>query len=136
CALTDTLIADGDGVYHPGDHNSRLVLGLKGTMAEAELHLIRQRLTGARLHKASKGELRLLVPVGLDHDKDGNIVPTGDEASVAGWSRPMSGRCAFSAIIPATSTGTPTSRTSSVWPPTRASCRAAQEARRGRAARC
>src|SRR5437868_4883586 len=80
CALTDTLIADGDGVYHPGDHNSRLVLGLKGTMAEAELHLIRQRLTGARLHKASKGELRLLVPVGLDHDKNGNIVLTGDEA--------------------------------------------------------
>jgi DNA invertase Pin-like site-specific DNA recombinase len=80
CALTDTLIADGDGVYHPGDHNSRLVLGLKGTMAEAELHLIRQRLTGARLHKASKGELRLLVPVGLDHDEDGDIVLTGDEA--------------------------------------------------------
>jgi len=80
CALTDTLIADGDGVYHPGDHNSRLVLGLKGTMAEAELHLIRQRLTGARLHKASKGELRLLVPVGLDYDTHGNIVLTGDEA--------------------------------------------------------
>ena len=49
-------------------------------MAEAELHLIRQRLTGARLHKASKGELRLLVPVGLDYDKNGNIVLTGDEA--------------------------------------------------------
>jgi DNA invertase Pin-like site-specific DNA recombinase len=80
CALTDTLIADGDGVYHPGDYNSRLVLGLKGTMAEAELHLIRQRLTGARLHKASKGELRLLVPVGLDYDTHGNIVLTGDEA--------------------------------------------------------
>ena len=80
CALTDTLIADGDGVYHPGDYNSRLVLGLKGTMAEAELHLIRQRLTAARLHKASKGELRLLVPVGLDYDKDGKIVLAGDEA--------------------------------------------------------
>ena len=47
-------------------------------MAEAELHLMRQRLTAARLHKASKGELRLLVPVGLDYDKDGNIVLTGD----------------------------------------------------------
>ena len=80
CALTDTLIADRDGVYHPGDYNSRLVLGLKGTMAEAELHLIRQRLTGARLHKASKGELRLLVPVGLDHDHDGKVVLAGDEA--------------------------------------------------------
>jgi DNA invertase Pin-like site-specific DNA recombinase len=80
CAVTDTLIADGDGVYHPGDHNCRLVLGLKGTMAEAELHLIRQRLTAARLHKASKGELRLLVPVGLDYDKDGTIVLARDEA--------------------------------------------------------
>jgi DNA invertase Pin-like site-specific DNA recombinase len=80
CALTDTLIADRDGIYHPGDYNSRLVLGLKGTMAEAELHLIRQRLTGARLHKASKGELRLLVPVGLDYDKNDKIVLAGDEA--------------------------------------------------------
>jgi len=80
CALTDTLIADGDGVYHPGDHNCRLLLGLKGTMAEAELHLIRQRLTAARLHKASKGELRVLVPVGLDYDKDGKIVLARDQA--------------------------------------------------------
>ena len=55
CALTDTLIGDSDGVYHPADHNSRLVLGLKGTMAEAELHLIRQRLTAGRRHKAAKG---------------------------------------------------------------------------------
>jgi DNA invertase Pin-like site-specific DNA recombinase len=80
CALTDTLIADRDGVYHPGDHNCRLVLGLKGTMAEAELHLIRQRLSAARLHKASKGELRLLVPVGLDYDQDGKIVLARDQA--------------------------------------------------------
>ena len=69
CALTDTLIGDSDGIYHPADHNSRLVLGLKGTMAEAELHLIRQRLTAGRRHKASKGELRLLLPVGLDYDE-------------------------------------------------------------------
>ena len=80
CALTDTLIADGDGVYHPGDYNSRLVLGLKGTMAEAELHLIRQRLTAARLHKASKGELRLLLPVGLDYGENDQIVLAGDQA--------------------------------------------------------
>ena len=80
CAVTDTLIADGDGVYHPGDHNSRLVLGLKGTMAEAELHLIRQRLGAARLHKAKKGELRLLLPVGLDYGEDGSIVLARDEA--------------------------------------------------------
>jgi hypothetical protein len=50
CALTNTLIADSDGVYHPGDFNDRLVLGLKGTMSEAELHLIRSRLT-AGLHQ-------------------------------------------------------------------------------------
>jgi DNA invertase Pin-like site-specific DNA recombinase len=80
CALTDTLIADGDGVYHPGDYNSRLVLGLKGTMAEAELHLIRQRLTAARLHKAAKGELRVLLPVGLEYAQDGTVVLAGDES--------------------------------------------------------
>lgn len=80
CALTDTLIADGDGVYHPADYNSRLVLGLKGTMAEAELHLIRQRLGAARMHKARKGELRLLLPVGLDYGEDGAIVLARDEA--------------------------------------------------------
>ncbi len=80
CALTDTLIADGDGVYHPGDYNSRLVLGLKGTMAEAELHLIRQRLSAARVHKAAKGELRTLLPVGLDYDEQGKVVLARDQA--------------------------------------------------------
>jgi len=80
CALTDTLIADRDGVYHTGDHNSRLALGLKGMMAESELHLIRQRLGAARLHKAAKGELRLLLPVGLDYDEQGLIVVSRDRA--------------------------------------------------------
>jgi DNA invertase Pin-like site-specific DNA recombinase len=81
CALTDTLIADGDGVYHPGDYNSRLVLGLKGTMAEAELHLIRQRLSAARVHKAAKGELRTLLAVGLDYDEQGKVVLARDQAA-------------------------------------------------------
>jgi DNA invertase Pin-like site-specific DNA recombinase len=54
CALTDTLIADADGVYHPEDFNDRLVLGLTGTMSEAELHLIRSRLTAGLKHKAAK----------------------------------------------------------------------------------
>ncbi len=58
CALTDTLIADSDGIYHPGMHNDRLVLGLKGTMSEAELHVLKARLRGGSLHKAGKGELR------------------------------------------------------------------------------
>jgi DNA invertase Pin-like site-specific DNA recombinase len=80
CALTDTLIADGDGVYHPADYNDRLVLGLKGTMSEAELHLIRSRLTAGLRHKAAKGELRHGLPVGFDYDHDGQVVLSPDEA--------------------------------------------------------
>ena len=55
CALTDTLIADTDGVYHPADFNDRLVLGLKGTMSEAELHLIRSRLTAGPAAQGRQG---------------------------------------------------------------------------------
>jgi DNA invertase Pin-like site-specific DNA recombinase len=80
CALTDTLIADADGVYHPADFNDRLVLGLKGTMSEAELHLIRSRLTAGLKHKAAKGELRQGLPVGLEYDEDDRVVITADEA--------------------------------------------------------
>ncbi|MGH9028674.1 MAG: recombinase family protein, partial [Acidimicrobiales bacterium] len=80
CSLTNTLIADGDGVYHPADFNARLVLGLKGTMAEAELHLIRNRLTAGRSHKAAKGSLRILLPVGLDYDDNGVVVISPDES--------------------------------------------------------
>ena len=80
CSITDTLIADADGIYHPGSFNDRLVLGLKGQMAEAELHMLRMRLTGALRHKAARGELRQLLPVGLDYDDDGKIVLSGDEA--------------------------------------------------------
>jgi DNA invertase Pin-like site-specific DNA recombinase len=80
CALTDTLIADGDGVYHPGDFNDRLVLGLKGTMSEAELHLIRHRLTAGLRHKAAKGELRQGLPVGFVHDDLDAIVMDPSEA--------------------------------------------------------
>ena len=79
CALTDTLIADGDGLYHPGDFNDRLVLGLKGTMSEAELHLIRHRLTAGLRHKAAKGELRQGLPVGFIYDDD-RVVLDPDEA--------------------------------------------------------
>jgi DNA invertase Pin-like site-specific DNA recombinase len=80
CALTDTLIADGDGIYHPADFNDRLVLGLKGTMSEAELHLIRHRLTAGLLHKAAKGELRQGLPVGFDYDENDRVVMSPDEA--------------------------------------------------------
>ena len=58
CALTGTLIADADGIYSPADFNDRLLLGLKGTMSEAELHLIRARLDGGLRNKAERGELR------------------------------------------------------------------------------
>jgi excisionase family DNA binding protein len=80
CAITDTLIADADGIYHPGEFNDRLVLGLKGTMSEAELHLIKSRLTAGLKHKAAKGELRQGLPVGLDYDQDGRVVLSPDEA--------------------------------------------------------
>ena len=80
CAVTDTLIADSDGVYHAGDYNDRLVLGLKGTISEAELHLLRSRLDAGLRHKAAKGELRQGLPVGLDYDLDGRVVLSPNEA--------------------------------------------------------
>jgi DNA invertase Pin-like site-specific DNA recombinase len=79
CALTATLIADSDGIYSPADFNDRLLLGLKGTMSEAELHLIRARLDGGLRNKAARGELRTSLPVGLDRDEDGRIVLCPDE---------------------------------------------------------
>jgi DNA invertase Pin-like site-specific DNA recombinase len=79
CALTGTLIADADGIYSPADFNDRLLLGLKGTMSEAELHLIRARLDGGLRNKAERGELRLALPVGLDRDEDGRITLSADE---------------------------------------------------------
>ena len=79
CALTATLIADSDGIYSPADFNDRLLLGLKGTMSEAELHLIRSRLDGGLRNKAKRGELEQNLPVGLDRDEDGTIVLSADE---------------------------------------------------------
>jgi DNA invertase Pin-like site-specific DNA recombinase len=79
CALTRTLVIDEDGCYDPADFNDGLLLGLKGTMAQAELHFIRARLLGGKLNKAQKGELRFPLPVGFCHDQDGHIVPDPDE---------------------------------------------------------
>jgi len=81
CALTDTLIADADGIYHPATYNDRLILGLKGTLSEAELHLIRSRLTEGLRHKAARGELRQGLPAGLDYDQDDRVILTPDEAA-------------------------------------------------------
>ena len=80
CALTDTLIADADGVYHLASYNDRLVLGLKGTLSECELHLLRARMTEGLRAKAARGELRLTLPAGLDYDDDDHVAISPDEA--------------------------------------------------------
>jgi DNA invertase Pin-like site-specific DNA recombinase len=74
CALSDTLILDEDGVYNPAEFNDRLLLGLKGTMSEAELHVLKARLRGGVLNKARRGEYRCPLPVGLVYDPLGNVV--------------------------------------------------------------
>ena len=74
CAITDTLILDEDGIYNPGDFNDRLLLGLKGTMSEAELHLIRARMRGGVLNKAKRGELETPLPFGFAYDDEGRVV--------------------------------------------------------------
>src|SRR5215211_3722548 len=79
--MADTLIADADGVYHPALFNDRLLLGMKGTMSEAELHILRARLDGGIRNKAARGELRRGLPVGLVWgEADGEILMRPDEA--------------------------------------------------------
>ncbi len=81
CGITDTLLADTDGIYHPALFNDRLLLGLKGTMSEAELHILRERLNGGIRHKAARGALRRGLPVGLVWgDKEGEVRFHPDEA--------------------------------------------------------
>lgn len=81
CGVTDTLIGDEEGLYHPGLFNDRLLLGLKGTMAEAELHVIRARLNGGIRNKAERGELRRGLPVGLIWgEADGEVLFHPDQA--------------------------------------------------------
>ena len=79
CSLTGTLIIDEDGCYDPADFNDQLVLGLKGTMSQAELHFLRSRLQGGKLNKAKKGELRFPLPVGLCHSDEGKIILDPDQ---------------------------------------------------------
>jgi DNA invertase Pin-like site-specific DNA recombinase len=81
CGISDTLIGDSDGLYHPGIFNDRLLLGLKGTMSEAELHILRARLDGGIRNKAARGELRRGLPVGLVWgEEDGEVRFHPDEA--------------------------------------------------------
>jgi DNA invertase Pin-like site-specific DNA recombinase len=78
CGYRQTLIGDRDGVYDPGSANGRLLLGLKGTISEMELHTIRGRLTAGLLNKAERGDLALQLPVGLLHDSAGVVVKDPD----------------------------------------------------------
>ena len=73
CALADTLILDEDGVYDPANFNDRLLLGLKGAMSEAELHVLKARLRGGILNKARRGEYRCPLPTGFVYDEAGNV---------------------------------------------------------------
>lgn len=79
CALTHTLIVDEDGIYDPAHFNDRLLLGLKGTMSEAELHVLRARLQGGILNKARRGELKMGLPVGLVYDASDRVVLDPDQ---------------------------------------------------------
>jgi DNA invertase Pin-like site-specific DNA recombinase len=79
CALADTLILDEDGLYDPRQFNDRLLLGLKGAMSEAELHLIRARLRGGIISKARRGELRMPLPIGFARDPQGRTVLDPDQ---------------------------------------------------------
>src|SRR4051794_13340299 len=78
CGFKNCLIGDRDGVYDPGCANGRLLLGLKGTISEMELHTIRARLTAGLLNKAERGELALVLPVGLIRDAGGVVVKDPD----------------------------------------------------------
>ena len=94
CSMTDTLIGDADGVYHPSLFNDRLLLGLKGTMSEAELHVLRARLDGGIRNKAARGELRRGLPVGFVWgEADGEILVHPD-AAVSGAVRAVFDRFA------------------------------------------
>src|SRR5271155_3899437 len=73
CSLAGALILDEDGIYDPANFNDRLLLGLKGTMSEAELHILKARMRGGQINKARRGELEMCPPVGLIYRTDGTI---------------------------------------------------------------
>src|SRR5215469_11664027 len=80
CAMAGTLICDEDGLYDPRSFNDRMLLGLKGTMAESALHFIKARLRGGQLSKARRGELVMPLPVGLLYDAAGHVILDPDAA--------------------------------------------------------
>lgn len=79
CSLSRTLILDEDGIYDPNDFNDRLVLGLKGTMSEAELHVIKARLQGGVMNKAKRGELKIPLPIGYIYNDNEEIIKDPDK---------------------------------------------------------
>jgi DNA invertase Pin-like site-specific DNA recombinase len=79
CALSSTLILDEDGLYDPSHFNDRLLLGLKGTMSEAELHVLKARLRGGLLSKAKRGELKMPIPIGFVYDPATKVVLDPDQ---------------------------------------------------------
>lgn len=79
CSLTDTLVIDEEGIYDPSAYNDRLLLGFKGTMSEAELHWLRQRLLGGKREKAQQGQLRFRLPTGFVYDPTGQVCLDPDE---------------------------------------------------------
>jgi hypothetical protein len=83
CAVFDTLLADQDGVYDPRDYNDRLLLGLKGAISEAELHLLRKRLYDGLLNKARRGEVYNHPPIGYVKSADGDFALDPDEQARA-----------------------------------------------------
>src|SRR4051794_18065136 len=78
CALRGTLIADTDGVYEPTDYNDRMLLGLRGMMSEAELHLLRGRLDAGRIRQVERGTYRQILPTGLLRLEGGRVVKDPD----------------------------------------------------------
>jgi DNA invertase Pin-like site-specific DNA recombinase len=74
CSLAGTLILDEDGIYDPANFNDRLLLGLKGTMSEAELHFLKARMRGGVINKARRGELEMRPPIGLMYRDDGVLI--------------------------------------------------------------
>lgn len=79
CGLFGTLIGDLDGIYDPSDYNDRLLLGLKGTMSEAELHVLKQRMLAGKRAKAERGELGMPVPMGYSRRPSGEVIKDPDE---------------------------------------------------------
>lgn len=83
CAISGTLVIDEDGCYDPAEFNDGLVLGMKGTFAQAELHIIRARLHGGKLNKARKGELRFPLPVGFIFEGERIVLDPDEEVQGA-----------------------------------------------------